>query len=224
MGKRWTRRVFALTAALVVVSGGAWIGAGVHTALAVTKRNAAGDRLAVPCFQIDVDAGNGEPGLYVQNKCDHYDEVPSDGHVNFSGLAPGDYVLWEYRSPTGYLAGKKVRFIVQAGQTTRLTVEDVAGGARLRITTVDSQTAAKLLNAGFTAFKDAGGGAIGSPIAGGSKGYDGADGVTNIGPVAPGDYALVQGCVPSGHRKAANKEFHFDAGVSSFKVTIRKEK
>ncbi|MEA2529146.1 MAG: hypothetical protein QOG89_790, partial [Thermomicrobiales bacterium] len=101
----------------------------------VTKKDPNGNILAGACYQVFVNAGNGSLGAPVNgtSKCDRYDEAQNDGRVRNTGIAPGKYVLWEYRSPKGYVVGKRVKFEVKAGQTTNLSVKNTPGGAELRV-------------------------------------------------------------------------------------------
>ncbi|MEA2585315.1 MAG: hypothetical protein QOF33_3400 [Thermomicrobiales bacterium] len=189
----------------------------------VTKKDPNGNILAGACYQVFVNAGNGSLGAPVNgtSKCDRYDEAQNDGRVRYTGIAPGKYVLWEYRSPKGYVVGKRVKFEVKAGQTTNLSVKNTPGGAELRVTTVN-EVGTKLANACYGVNKDAGGGAQGELVAGGSDGYDGPpDGVTSIGWLAPGDYVLSQVCATAGHLKAKNRTFHVDAGQTIVKLTVK---
>src|SRR4051794_5219749 len=88
----------------------------------VTKKSTGGQVLAGACFLIYKDAGNGTLGAFVSgtSTCDRNDEAPNDGHVTYANIEPGNYVLWEYRSPKGYLVGKLFTFSVTAGKTTKI--------------------------------------------------------------------------------------------------------
>lgn len=189
--------------------------------LVIYTANAAGARLPGACYRIHQDAGNGVLGAYVtgMSQCDHHDATPDDGHVEFSGLPAGNYVLLESRAPSGYYLAAKWRFHISAGQRLPKTIVNDPGGSQLAITTT-SVSGAILTGACFNALVS-----IGSNQwegrASACDNYDAINGVSIISGLRPGTYLLSESQAPSGYLGAANTTLTIPSGGGTVKVTVR---
>ncbi|HEX3303550.1 MAG TPA: hypothetical protein VHR64_11760 [Thermomicrobiales bacterium] len=85
--------------------------------LKVFAREYNGPTLLNTCYSIYRNPGDGTIGAYVTDLCDNFDAV--DGFTTFSGIGPGDYYLWQYKTPSGYVADPIKKFTVLSGQTNR---------------------------------------------------------------------------------------------------------
>jgi uncharacterized surface anchored protein len=222
---RTSRILFvAILVAAMMEAGGLrrWAEAAPAGKLVVTMTDQAGKRLPGACLQIHLDAGNGTAGSYVadSNRCDKYDQAPNDGQIVYTNFPVGNFVFWEYRSPSGFKVGKRVAFSIANGKTKQIAIKHVAGGAELRITTLD-EVGRKLVNSAFAVFKDTGGGVAGELVAGGSDGYDASDGVASLGWVGAGDYLIIQSAYLLGHEPANAKRVHIDSNKSLIKINIK---
>ncbi|MDQ2683240.1 MAG: SpaA isopeptide-forming pilin-related protein, partial [Chloroflexota bacterium] len=119
------------------------------------------------------------------------------GKVLFPALEPGSYVLLESRSPQGYALSPRRSFSVVAGQTLRMTVTDVRGGA---LVTIDNRTeTGKLLPGICVNVWAMTGDTIGEFRAWGCDDYDGDDGFIPVGNLRAGTYWLELDNVPAGY-------------------------
>jgi uncharacterized surface anchored protein len=81
------------------------------------------------CFVVYRDNGNGQitPDSTVEGRCDASDGS-DNGITPFTGLATGDYILFERVAPSGYTASHTILFSVDADQHgVELTVENTKG-------------------------------------------------------------------------------------------------
>lgn len=190
--------------------------------LVVRTVNYDGNVLANACYQLSYDRGNGQLGQFVASICDRYDANPSNGSVTFN-LGAGNYILWQHRSPKGYLVGKQVQLSIAAGATKRLDFKVRPGGVLLRVYAKNPH-GDLLANTCFGVNQYLSGGGVGKLVAGGSDGYDGPpDGDTELGWLAPGDYWLVPQsgqCLPAGYLQPSKLMVHIPSDRTSVGVTV----
>lgn len=119
----------------------------------------------------------------------------TDGKIEVTDLAPGDYQFVETKAPTGYvLDATPVKFTVEFNQATAVNVtkENVAKTGSVVLTKLDSKSRSNLAGAEFELQTKLG-------VSLKDKVVTEANGQLQIDNLAPGDYQLVETKAPTGY-------------------------
>ncbi len=186
--------------------------------LIVNKVDEHGDPLAGACFAVHEDAGGGQRGDVIVQRCNS-----EDGQLVFTGLAPGAYVLAEYHAPDGYVSGGQRQVTISADAPTTITVPNAPGGSDITVRTVDPETGALLTGACFAIHRDDGSGqaAAGTFLVGRCDHSDGAtNGITLFTGLASGDYILVENQAPQGYKAISEIVLLSVDGTADTTITV----
>jgi uncharacterized surface anchored protein len=174
----------------------------VHGGAAVRVVTGAADESIIgpgACYRVYADAGGGVFGAFVTAVCDGLDGL--DGVTTFSGIGPGNYLLWESLAPEGYLRADAMPFAIVRGQTiANLSVENwpLDGDGNLVVRSVVGSTLIPGACYGLYRVNDTGG--LQTFVASHCDADDGSsDGVTYFTDVGPGAYALLELGAPPGY-------------------------
>jgi uncharacterized surface anchored protein len=177
--------------------------------LVVTTLGSRGEPLAGSCYEVYSNPRRGTTGNLVTAACDGWDGA-DDGVVKLTGLN-GSYLLVHSQVPSGYLPAESWLFRIRAGQTLKRQIRAALGGT-LAVRKVD-QAGSALPGAGFELWTDAGGGALGTYVAGGYDEGDGADdGTITFTGLPTGSYVLSEIRVPTGYFGASTTSLRVKAG------------
>jgi uncharacterized surface anchored protein len=171
--------------------------------LAVTTIDERGGVLFYTCFKVYTDAGGGARGPLVAAHCDQ-DDGQKDGRLLFDGLDALSYILVQTSAPTNFTRAADTPFLIMAGQTTSLTIQDQPGGF-VGVTTVDG-AGQPLPGACYRAYVALDSGKRGAYVGSGCDGAN-ADGLATIRSLPFGEYVLGQSVAPSGYAIAPDQTF-----------------
>lgn len=176
----------------------------------VKKVNSAGQPVAGACFELYLPKTNSaapggiDVGAYAGYvACDSYDGT-DDGTIVIANVKAGSYVLVETVAPAGFQLAAYKPFTKSATSSRTLTITDRAGGARLRIKTVDGN--GNLVSGGCVALhrvNSAGARAGFVAKVCDTPGSPGGDGEIVISSLPGRTYLAVEVRAPDGFRRAS---------------------
>jgi uncharacterized surface anchored protein len=173
--------------------------------LIVHKVDESGNDLLGACFQLFSDAGGGDLGDFVTERCDWYDGA-EDARIMFDGIG-GALVLVESTIPTGYLLAPNAPVVVAPGATKDVTITDPRGATVVvqkvdlngQAVTDDSQGAC------FQLWSDDGASHPAEYFGETCDANDGAnDGVLSFVGIPSGTFIVIETRAPTGFLLAAN--------------------
>jgi uncharacterized surface anchored protein len=183
----------------------------------IRKKDNTGAPLARACFRLFTNAGGGARGSSASSLfCDNKDGT-NDGLITMTNIAPGTYVLGEVTVPDGFVAAADQLVTVKPGQrlvlsiTNQLPINQFEGFAL----TAHKTNGDPLEGACFEVYEDAGGGALGELIVGGTGLCSDASGHVLSRNQEPGHYVTFVVTTPDGFATPANKRFQVVADTTT---------
>jgi hypothetical protein len=152
--------------------------------------------------------------LYLPNGSSNYSTL-----LQFSVNASG-YGQVSFAMPTSATTGNRLLASYSASTHAGVFITVLAGSPTKLLVTKTNSQGTHLVQACFSVFTDAGGGALGTHVADACDPQDGQlDGITTITGLAGGDYVLKEFHSPNGYLNGTTKAFH-SASSGTTSVTV----
>ena len=134
----------------------------------IFKQDPFRDPLAGTCFKVFVD-DDGERGSSLTDEVCDEDDGTADGRIDIAMVAPGDVLLAETVAPDDFKLLDDIEVRVNPGQRTTITVlNQLRPEQSFFVLSAEDENGSPVEGACFEVYEDAGGGALGDLLVGGT--------------------------------------------------------